>query len=209
MIILSDHNVQMLETPGAYAIFVVSILNKDNEVIYASTTHFSDIIIPCAALFSTPVKDLGGYVISNMTYIADGSLMALQAPKLSTSVDREQYSLNIVDPDLLIIAAKYNGLIGCKLKVACLFASNSNINITKENLLIVYAGRITGTTHTRKTQHQGESFLTIIGGSPMYNLDQKNGIYFSDPKVKERDPQDTCAERVYISSRNYALHWGR
>ena len=210
MIVLSDYNRNILKSNRASSIIFVTILGQDRSLLYAATTHFQAIDIPTTLLFKgIAVKSLTGVPITVASHSADGSLIGLQAPKLATAVDREQYTLTVSDTALLSRAAEHAGLVGCTLKVTAIFTTDGTISLLPDNLLVVYSGRITGTTHKRNTVEHGETILTIVAGSPMYNLDQKSGIYFSAPKVRARLREDSCADRVYVSSRGFALHWGR
>jgi hypothetical protein len=210
MIVLSDHSKAMLDTPGAYSIILVSILGTTGNLIYASTSHFVNMTLPKASIFpNITVTDGAGIPLTQIEFLADGSLVGIQAPKLSTSVDRELYTVTLTDSVVLAIAANDWGLVGNHLKVSAIFTANGDINTSPENILTIYSGRINGVTNTRRTDEIGESMIKLTAGSPMYGLDQKNGIYFSDPKIKERNKEDTCAENVYVSARSAELHWGK
>jgi hypothetical protein len=210
MIILSEHNRSVIAGPNAFCIMMVCILKKDNSLLYSATSHYQDIAVPRLSVFPLiTVKDSFGDPLVYIPYLADGSLVSLAPPSLSTSVDREQYSMMITDSSLLSYASNTWGLIGLRFKVSAIFSNGGVLDYSPENMLTVYSGRISGVTHTQSTQVDGESLIKITAGSPMYGLDQKNGIYFSDPKIKERNKEDTCAEHVYVSSRNYSLHWGK
>lgn len=211
MIILSQHNRDIIAEPAAFAILMVCILKKDDSLLYAATTHYQDLLnVPVASIFpKITVRDEFGDPLVFIPYLADGTLVSLSPPSMTTSVDREQYSMMITDTSLLAYASSTWGLIGLRFKVTAVFSNGSTPNFDKENMLTVYSGRISGVNHSQATRVDGESLIKITAGSPMYGLDQKNGIYFSDPKIKERNKNDTCAEHVYVSSRNYALHWGK
>jgi hypothetical protein len=43
----------------------------------------------------------------------------------------------------------------------------------------------------------------------MANLDVKGSMYLSDNEVRSRNPNDTCAERIYEGSRGLSLKWGK
>jgi hypothetical protein len=117
--------------------------------------------------------------------------------------------MTVSDESLLTRSAEHSGLVGCTLKVSAVFVNSGAISLLPADILTVYSGRITGTVHKRKTEEQGEYVLNITAGSPMYNLDQKSGMFFSAPKVRARQREDSSADRVYVSSRSYALHWGK
>jgi hypothetical protein len=211
MIVLSQHNRDILAGPNAFAILMVCILKNDDSLLYASTTHYQDLLnVPANVVFpGVDVKNEFGETVTFIPYLADGTLVSLAPPTLSTSVDREQYSMMMTDQTLLSYAANTWGMIGLRFRVTAVFSDGTTPSFTSENMLTVYAGRISGVTHNQSMGTAGESLIKITAGSPMYGLDQKNGIFFSDPKIKERNKKDTCAEHVYVTSRNYALHWGK
>jgi hypothetical protein len=145
------------------------------------------------------------------TYVSDNRLKALEPPSISSTVDREQYKIELNSNAVDNEAYHTNNIVGKKITVYLVFIDPSTNRplLSTEDVLIVYRGRVDGFSPKYTTDEFGESTVILTCASPMANLDVKGSMYLSDNEVRSRNPNDTCAERIYEGSRGLSLKWGK
>lgn len=191
---LSANVVAALTGADLETFYTIRIADKNDTVVFTSTTHHSNVTLSNGHLFE-----------------ANGLIVSVDPPQLSTTVDREQYKVGIADPAFLQGSMAENGLIGKKLEVRIGFIDPTtglpytNVNDT----FLVYKGRIDGTAYKVSTQEYGESVLMITGTSPILSLDMKKGIFLSRDAVRQRNVNDSSCDQLYEGSGSVVLKWGR
>jgi len=144
-----------------------------------------------------------------LTYLADGTLAAIDPPKSTTSVDRDQFMFALADPDFLQGSFASAGYIGKEVDARLGFMSNEVPLTAMADTLFFYNGYVDGTGYRVDTKSEGEALLQITCSSPMADLDQKKGLYLSRDFVRNRNPTDSCCDQIYSGSGKLQLKWGR
>lgn len=162
--------------------------------VYRTTSFYSDITLSDSRVFAS-----------------DGKLVYLDPPRLSTSVDREQYKIQLADPEFMLGAYADQGLTGMSVEVRAGFVDKlTNLPETNiENTLLIYGGTIDGTSYNTDVRIIGENLLSITCSSPMADLDMKKRIFLSKDFIRNRNPDDACCDQIYEGSGAIRLKWGR
>jgi len=170
----------------------IKITDNNNTVWKALTTHSNNITVGTTAYTS-------------------GSIIKVDNPQISTSVDREQFKFALADPTFADAARVESSLIGYRVEARLCFLDYS----TKQPLtsltdtILMYAGKIEGTAYIIRTEEKGESLLQISCSSPMGDLDLKRAIYLSKEFIRSRNPDDSSCDTIYGGSGVLQLKWGR
>jgi hypothetical protein len=194
MIQFSTNIQTILSTFPIESFYMLRISNQNGTVIYSSTDYFMDISLS------------NGY-----TYTADSLLLSVDAPQLSSSVDREQYKIILSDPSFSQAATIESNIVGKYLETRIGFINQTTglPYLTVSDTLVVYKGRIESAGYVIDSGEIGESKLQITGSSPISNLDQKNGIYLSKEMIRGTNGNDSCCDQIYQGSGTLALKWGK
>jgi len=149
--------------------------------------------------------------IDSQAYTTEGTILSLDAPKTSATVDREQYKIQIADPSFAYGSLFQSVLIGAKVEVRmCFLDPTTRVPIlTIADTLLAYSGRIDGVSFIIKTSSQGEVVAQLMCSSPMANLDHKKAIFVSRDYIRGRNPDDASCDFVYGGSGAIALKWGK
>jgi len=174
---------------------MLEIKDKENNTWKATTTLPYDIALSDGSSF---VSDL------NTTIMFD-------PPKMSSSVDREQYKITLSDPSMTAVSTLENSVLGFKVKVRLGFLDYQTkmplSDIT--DTILIYAGRIDGASYVIKTQESGDIILQLTCASPMADLDLKKALWTSRDFVRSRNPEDSSCDQVYGGSGALQLKWGK
>jgi hypothetical protein len=201
MIQFSDNIKSNLEADTIEAFYMIKILNLDNTPLYSTTSFYTDI----------QLVDNGGTSLAGHLYASDGTLVSVDPPQASTSVDREQYKIAFADPAFSKKANIENNLIGryieCRIGVVDHLSGKPLLNIL--DTVIAYKGRVESVSMSVKTGGLGERIIQITGSSPMRNLDMKNSVYISRDNMRKNDPSDTSCDQIYDGSSSVTLKWGK
>jgi hypothetical protein len=188
-------NIQtVLATFPIESFYMLRISNKNGTAIYSSTDYFMNISLS------------NGY-----TYTADALLLSVDAPQLTSAVDREQYKIVLSDPSFSQATVIEDNIVGKYLETRIGFINQTTglPYLTASDTLIVYKGRIESAGYIIDSGEIGESKLQITGSSPISNLDQKNGIYLSKEMIRNVNGNDSCCDQLYEGSGTLALKWGK
>jgi hypothetical protein len=194
MITLSANLAALINANNITFFNTLKIFDKAGVVLRAITTHNSDITL-----------------FDGVTYVADGTIISLDPPTLNTTVDREQYKIQLADPNFAEGVALEAGLIAkfCEVRL-CFLNPSSGLPYTSEvDTFIVYAGRIDETNYIIKTEELGESVLQLVCASPVADLEHKKGIFLSRDFVRNRYLDDACCDSIYEGSGSLAAKWGK
>jgi len=172
---------------------LIKITNENNTVTKAVTTHWANV------------------TINSVTYVADGSIVKLDPPQTTTTVDREQYKFILADPSFTEAAAAEASLVGHRAEIRIGFLDHvfKQPLTTLTDTLLIYSGRIDGAAYNIKTDTLGESLLQITCASPLADLDMKRMLYCSRDFVRGRRPDDSSCDQVYGGSGILNLKWGK
>jgi len=200
MIEFNDVLKTLLEEPAIESFLLFRIYDKNESILYTSTTFYSDLQMTDSGLLT-----------DKHSYSSDGKILAIDPPGLDGKVDRELYKIVLSDPDrALINYAKSHHLIGFTMEIRFGFVDNSGKPLKElSNTLIVYRGLIEGVSALIDANEFGEVKVEVKGSSPVANLDFKNCVYMNKEERARTHPHDTCCEEIFASSESITIRWGR
>lgn len=146
------------------------------------------------------------------TYLNDGRLIGYDPPEMTTSVDRAQYKISMIDPDNFFGAFfEENGYSGLPVNVRIGFINPvDNFPATQiENTILIYSGYVDSGGYVTNTDYNGDSIFTILCTSPMHDLDLVKTFTTSKDSYYDSYPNDNSFEQVYEGSGAIALKWGK
>jgi len=190
MIELSANIQAALQSPVPKFFLLVRIFDEE-EVHINTTTH------------PAPIELSNGW-----EYQSDGILMSADPPRLTTTVDREQYKLHFADPQKVM--GGLTNWVGKEIDVRVGFLDPDGVPYTDAaDTIVTYAGTVDGSAYKFSTGAQGESIFQLIGSSPMADLDQSKFVYLSRDFIRSRNINDTCCDTIYSGSNTISLKWGK
>ena len=140
-------------------------------------------------------------------YTSDGGLFEIDAPKLSSIVDREAYKVIVADLDDSLLTDIRSNVVGKDILVRLGFINPANNQplLDPQDIVYVYKGFV----DSPEIVNNWESKLASIEGtSPMADLDMVNSYVTSRDSIKQRNPNDTSFDEIYDSS-ELDLKWGK
>jgi hypothetical protein len=156
-------------------------------------------------------------IIGLGSFSSDNSLLAIEAPRLSSVVDRETYKITYSDNNFAFKALFESGIVGTPVTVYIGFYNSSEVVINNvlpgnplnniEDLVIAYKGFIDSHGHT--TDVESEVTAVIECSSPMASLDLTKPFYTSRDSMRQINPTDTSFDDVYSGSKAINLLWGK
>lgn len=149
-------------------------------------------------------------VFQGETYLSDGALAKVDMPKMTSVVDRQKFSLTMIDSGMAFAADAEAGLVGSVVSVwlSCLDADGKPM-LSPTDVILVYRGRIDAPTLQVATSSSGSALFTIDCASPMADLDRTRTYYASQDYIDSRYPGDTSYAQIYESSGPVSLRWGK
>lgn len=170
------------------------LVDIDDGDILRSTTYWSNVTLS-----------------DGRTFVADGQIVNLDAPRLSTVVDKEQYKIVLADPSFYFGQYAENGMVGKRVEViACFIDQTTGAPVTSAgNSFTVYKGRVDAASYAINTGVIGSATISILCASPMADLDLRKQFLSSRDFVRNRTPNDSCCDQVYEGSGAIQLRWGK
>jgi hypothetical protein len=139
-----------------------------------------------------------------LAYDCNHTLVSVDPPRMSKSLDREAFKLTFADPKFAIRTYIGSGIPGSNLRVRAGFIEN-NIELTE--YVTIYTGTID--TQAYSIDPNGDTLMAIEGSSPMGPLGLTRTILTSREWFSSKYPGDTCCDQSFIGSRNSTIDWGR
>jgi hypothetical protein len=174
-------------TEGFYLVKVT----KGPTVLFAATSYNRDLTLSDGVL-----------------HPANDRLQGVDAPSVSTTIDRQIYKVAISDPEF-----EYGDLIkiGSMLEVRLGFLNPiTNIPMTLlSDTALVYKGRVSDVRYEIEAATEGDVTLIVAGASPMLNLARKSNFLFNKEAVRARNPADSSADALFQGSGAALLKWGK
>lgn len=145
------------------------------------------------------------------TYIADGLILSVDMPQLSSTVDRQLYQLIVAKEMFSLAAISVSGMLGTPVEVRIGFIDfSTKVPFTNiADTILIYGGKIDTIGLNLATAQYGESAYTIKCASPMSDLDLTKAYYTSQDYLNKRYPNDRAYEQVYEGSSQINLRWGK
>lgn len=188
MISFSTAISNLLQNPSVEAFYCVTIGS------YKTTTFYSNVTLS-----------------NGETFLSDGRLLSVDAPRISATVDRELFKVTLADPDFLLGAQFQTGLVGNNFEIRIILVDpvTNQPYLNLNDSILSYKGIIDNMGYSIETSNQGESILAISGSSPMNDLDLTKNFYTSREYIKTKYPDDTCFDQIYEGSGPVNLKWGK
>jgi hypothetical protein len=165
--------------------------------------------------------DMGGYKVTNYfrdvtlsngeVFEANGRLLQVDPPQLSSTVDREIYKITFADPDFYFGQEAPVSVVGLAVTVRVGFINPiTKFPVTEtENTVIIYRGVVDGSSYSIDTEVGGESVWLVTCASPMNDLEMARTMYTSKDSIRLVSPGDTSFDQVYEGSGQVELKWGK
>jgi hypothetical protein len=174
--------------------YMVRITNRAGVVIYADTTHYATVVLS-----------------NGFTYPATGSLVSVDPPQQSTTVDREQYQITVADPAFLLGELAEANLVGKRLETRVGFINPATgtpfTNVA--DTFLTYKGAVNSGAYKVTLEEFGEALFQITGVSPILSLETRRGIYLSRDAVRQRNSADSSCDKIFEGSGAATLKWGK
>ena len=148
----------------------------------------------------------------NAVYTPNSSLLSVDPPQQSSSVDSQQYSLSFSDPEFIFGAESENGLIGKSVSVyICLLDPVTKLLETNvANLILLYKGYVAGAGFQISLETIGESTFVLTCTSPMSNLDMARTFHGNKTFMRENiNPDDSTFDNIYEGGGVLRKKWGK
>jgi hypothetical protein len=143
-------------------------------------------------------------------FTADGKLMAVDAPRLSTVVDRAVYKASFADPSVIFGSYVDDGIVGVNFEVRVGLINSSGAPLTDlADTILAYKGKVDSAAYSNNMDTVGEVVLELTGASPVANLDMVSDFHTSKNFIKDINAADTCFDQIYEGSGAITLRWGK
>lgn len=176
------------------AFYLLAIREGDGTLLRATTTHFEDILMG-----------------NGINYEADDYLQSVDAPHISSNVDREQFKIALVDPSFMNGSDAEKGFIGKRLELIEGFINpvTGKPFTDMVDTFTLYKGQIDSSGFKITTIDIGESIFAISGASPMAALEMARNGLLTKEETRARNPNDSSMDLIYEGSGTIALKWGK
>lgn len=191
---------------------------SDNVKLLVASGNISGfILVKMAGIFlhTTLPYDIN---IAGLGYFsANNNLIAFDAPRQSSVVDRETYKISYTDPTFEFREIFHKGVVGTPVSTYIGFMNTTEdilgdalpgqplLNL--EDILITYIGTID--SHGYSTTEDNAVIVVFECSSPMANLGISKPFFTSQDSLKQVNPNDTAFDQVYIGSREVNHLWGK
>lgn len=192
---------------------VKTILALDEVAIF----YLVRIVTPNVTLLDTTANV--NITISGIgTFVPNNGLSTVEAPKLSSTVDRETYKLVYIDPDFSKRALFESVLTGSSVTVWVGFYNTTggvigtyqpgDIMSSVSDLVVAYKG-IVDTQGYAIDPDSGTVVAAIECASPMASLGLVRPILTSRDALRQRNANDTAFDQVFQKSGQVFILWGK
>lgn len=153
--------------------------------------------------------------LDGMTYSAQDRVIMADPPRVSDSLDRQEFKVTLADSDGSLRATLESwGMHGVPMSVYSGLINNTDAPIggtpvgsPLPDLMVSYEGTVD--TFSYVITPDEEILLTLEGTSPVGALDLRRTILTSKEYINQEYPTDTSYDRVFTSSRHITLLWGK
>ncbi len=178
--------IQNLIDDGRIDFFYLMELNFNNDY-YFTTAPFS-------------------FSYNGHNWLSDGGIFSMDTPKFNNIVDREAYTVTLLDFDDVMMAEFEANVIGKPITVWLgFFDENGDPLLNSTDIIQVYKGVVDSPSISNDWETK---VATIQGTSPMSDLDMVNSFISSKDGMDQVSSSDTSFDSVYIDSA-LNLKWGK
>lgn len=145
-------------------------------------------------------------------YLGNKEILTIQPPQITTTVDREQYTVVLADPEFEYGSLAEDNFVGSEFEVRLILINPSTkLPVTDINeTLILYKGQVDAVSFKADLSEIGENTFTIIGASPLASLDAVKPFYSSKTFLREKVlATDSAFDQVYQGSGKIRIKWGK
>jgi hypothetical protein len=144
-------------------------------------------------------------------YTADGTLLTVEPPQMSSTVDRQAFKVVMSDVNMEMGVLAESGMLGTPISVYMGFIDlATDLPYTDSaNFLTIYSGHVDGVSYRYDTSLMGERAFILTCTTPMGDLDLKKPIYTSQDYLDKNYPGDTSYQQIYEGSGPIELRWGK
>jgi hypothetical protein len=146
------------------------------------------------------------------TYTGNSPIIELQPPRISSEVDREQYTITFADPNYEFGILSENNLVGMAVEAGIILLDYETKlpNLNSQEVLLVYKGRIDSSSFSIDTSEFGAVLYKLACASPVANLDAVKPFYTSKSFMKDKiKSDDTSFDQVSQGTGTLRFKWGR
>lgn len=205
MIKLTTFQSNTLSKSSVEAFYIVEITYKTEEVVLGNSVWQTNY-----KRLSTFQRDIT--LSNNKTFIGNSPIIQLEPPKISSEVDREQYTITFADVNYEYGVLSENNLIGMPVEVGIIFIDydTKQPNLNSNEVLIVYRGQIDSASYAIDTSESGSVIYKLSCASPIANLEAVKPFYTSKSFMKDKiKADDTSFDQVAQGTGALRLKWGR
>jgi hypothetical protein len=190
-------------------------LTTAQTIILEQTGVESFYIIKISGPFFT--KRISSYfrditVSTGEVYTGNSEILSIQTPQISTTVDREQYTVVLGDSNFEYAALAEDSFVGALFEVRLVLVDPAT-DLPLTNLsetIILYRGQVDSVSIKSDLSEIGENTFSIVGASPLASLDASKPFYTSKSFIREKVlTTDSCFDQVYQGSGKIRLRWGK
>jgi hypothetical protein len=163
--------------------------------------------------------------VGGIEYSADNGIVNLDPPKMSSTVDKEAFKIELADPNFIYREYADTATSNGKIRVRIGFINTTGSAVTSTggtsygfgspvldilDTIAIYDGVIDQPKYVI-SQDEGVLFQ-LTGSAPMAALDAVNPMYTSKFMNNQRIPNgvvDTCFDKVSFGGRSQEILWGK
>jgi hypothetical protein len=157
------------------------------------------------------------FMFNATTFHSDARIINTELPKLSSSVDKGSYRIIIGDPLFYFRETIERGITGVKIRVDAGFLNMSDVAVqgiapnepfdSADMVYTIYEGVLDSSLYS--ISPDSEIILTLEGSSPMGAIGLKRTLLTSRDWLRQRFPNDSSFDQVFVGSTNANLQWGK
>lgn len=147
----------------------------------------------------------------NELYICNNKIKAIQAPKASSVIDREAFTISLVDLDFSFKNYFDGGATGDTVSLRMGVIANDTPLLSLNDTLLLLEGVIdSASVDVNHSEDTVTANLEI--SSPLAALDRRNTYFTSKRSYLEKTPNsqgDTSFDQIHVGSGQAVLKWGK
>ncbi len=139
-------------------------------------------------------------------YKSDETIMDVEGPRYSTTIDREAYALFLNGQDELLHSEVAAGIIHKPVEIRLGFTLDGVPLLGLDETLHVYSGTVASPKFAAKDE---EMIWRIECSAPLSNLDARSTLFTTKDAMENLHPGDTCFDKIQENSDATSVAWGK